>query len=380
MIMKTNNKALLSLSLAVLFFISSGCVSTKSISSMPEITVEFKDFEESENVLQFMDRGKPIIVETRGDTIMSSVFERIIENDGIFYVLDANANKVFGFDKDGKINAYVSSRGKSNLEYIKITDIAWDKTKDCLVILAQNKLLYADKTGHIFDFTQLETYYRSIAICGDNIILSNSTYVNKNHSSHSISVLKKDGTITELLPTLPEYAPFCSVNGPSLTSISDNVLFARLFDPNIYSISKGNSVSSKIGLNFDSRLFIPKDGTEYDCMDLYAKCNKAKQFYSLSDFQEGESYLTCKSNIPGIMIISKESESFKSYKFLYDYDGKVPLTSYIPVENSDNIVFFYMDSTYFPMFAKHSGDRELIDLASKLTPGSNPIFLPYRLK
>ncbi len=53
-----------------------------------EKSIKFTGFVSSVNALEFLERQLPIAVETPGDTIMIPSFERIIENDGIFYALD----------------------------------------------------------------------------------------------------------------------------------------------------------------------------------------------------------------------------------------------------------------------------------------------------
>lgn len=371
-----NNKLLLALTgLAIALGSCSSDTQT-----LPEMTVNFTGFEDSHNALEFFERQPAIAVETPGDTLMMPSFVRIVENDGIFYALDRNKTKVFGFDRNGKIRVYVSARGKSELEYIGIDDISWDSSKDCLAILAETKILYADKSGKIFESFPLSSYYNSFATCGEQTILANSTYANMKHSEFSLSIFGKDKKFYELLPTLPEYAPFCSVNGPSLTSFSDQALFSRLFDSNIYSITKNRKVTPKIHINYASSEFIPEEGKEYDCSDLFMNCLRSKQFYALTDIQQGNEFLTYKTNLSGLVILSKKSGNATLYYDLYDYDGKITLPQYIPVEHSDNLVFFYMDSNDFAEFAEKSGDQEMMKLAANVTPESNPIFLPYKLK
>lgn len=276
--------------------------------------------------------------------------------------------------------AYISARGKSELEYIGIDDICWESSKDCLAILAQTKILYADKSGRIFDFFPLPTYYNAITSFCDNTVLANSTYVNKKQSEFSLTIFGKDKQFHEMLPTLPEYAPFCKVNGQSLTSKNDHALFSRLFDSNIYSISKDGEETPKIHIDYGASEFIPIKGKEYDCMELYEECRDSKQFYALTDIQESDKHIMYKTNLSGVMIVSKEKATVTLYDNIFDFDGKVPLLQYIPVEGSDNLIFFYMDAAYFPMLAEQSGNKELMEMASKVRPESNPIFLPYKLK
>ena len=372
------NRLFITLSITGLIIALSNC--TSDTQSSAEINIKFTGFVSSENALEFFERQSPIAIETSGDTLMIPSFVRIIENEGIFYALDRDKSKIFGFDRNGKIVTYISSRGKSDLEYIGIDDITWDSSKDCLAILAQTKILYADKSGRIFESFPLPTYYNSIASCGEQTVLANSTYVNKKHSEFSLTLLGKDKQFNEILPTLPEYAPFCSVNTQSLTSVSDHVLFSRLFDSNIYSISKNVEITPKIHVDYGTSEFIPEKGKEYDCVELYKKCKDFKQFYALTDIQESDNHISYMTNLSGLMIVSKETATATFYDYLYDFERKIPLTKYIPVEGSNNLVFFYIDSSYFNIFAENSGNKELIELASKVTSESNPIFLPYRLK
>lgn len=294
--------------------------------------------------------------------------------------MDRRKLSVMGFDKDGKIVCWINALGHSQLEYQGIDDIAWDSKNDCLVMLAQKKLLFADPKGKIFDSVILPTYYKGISTIDDQFFLANSTYVNQEHSEYSISIMSKDGRLNqEIIPTLPEYAPFCVVNGTSITTINKSIYFARLFDSNIYEIMADGKFKSKYHIKFDKSEFTPKENSEYDCFELYNGCMKSKQFYALTDIQEGKELLSIKTNLHGVMIIDKSNKTSMLYNYFYDYDKKVPLPNYIPVEYSNGLVFFYLSSETFETFAKQSGDNQLIAKASKMKSNTNPIFLVYKI-
>lgn len=283
------------------------------------------------------------------------------------------------FPAHGKMPYYMQMR--SLLEYQSIDDIAWNDSKDCLMLLAHKKILYADKKGKIFEAVSLPTYYRGFVMNGNQFFLANSTYVNQEHSAYSISIMSDDGSLKkEVLPTLPEYAPFCAVKGPGITCLNRNVYFTRIFDSCIYDISSEGSVKTKFNIDFGKSGFVAQENTEYDCTELFMKCLKSKQIYAMSDMQEGKEMISLSTNLSGILMIDKSDKSAEIVNSFYDFSGKVPLPNYIPVQHSDGLVFFYMDGQYFRNFAEYSGSPELKEMAEAVSEQSNPVILTYRLK
>lgn len=369
--------------LLLTFLFSSCCTGNQVIKNQKdkaENEIVFNGFERSASVLDYFDRESIIVLETKGDTILLPSLIRVIENKGIYYALDRRRYSVIGFDKSGTIVCIVNAMGHSNLEYQSINDIAWDNDKDCLVLLADNKILFADKKGKIFDGFSLSTYYDGLAILKDNLYLANSTYVNMHHSEFAVTIMTDAGkNDKQIIPTLPEYAPFCRINGPTISTINKEVYFSRYFDPSIYSLKADGSYLKKYHINFGELEFIPKENTEYDCKNLNQECWKSNKFYAISDMQEGDELISGLTNLTGIFLIDKSNKTSNLFTFMYDFKGKVPLPNYIPVGNSDGLVFFYMPPEEFENFANFSKDDELIELASEIKSNTNPIFISYRL-
>lgn len=342
-------------------------------------TLSYTGIEESADALDFLLRENPFIIETTDDALMIPSFIRIVENNGTYYALDRYKKKVVAFDKSGKIRCVINATGSGPLEYISINDIAWDTHGNRLIMLTPNKILYVSENGDIIDSQLLEAYYHFITAVNRHIILANSTYTDMEHAGYSISILNEEGNITEILPTLPEYAPFCMVNGPELTFTNGEVLFTRKFDPDIYTIDQQGNYAKKYHIDWGNYQFTPETDKEYDCIELSRTCRETNRIYAMSEIQAGERFITFNSNLSGIMIASKDEGKVTLYKFIHDYN-RTPLPNYIPVENSDGMVFFYLDANYFRQFSQQSKDSTLIDLASEITPDSNPVILPYRVR
>ena len=377
MIYTSHNAPIFGLIWALLLLFVTSCSETMDI--VADQKLKFTGIEDCADALDFFSREDPFVIETTEEALMAPSFIRIIENDGIFYALDQLKKKVVAFDKTGKIKFVINAVGSGPNEYISISDIAWDSKKNRIAILARDKILYANEYGKIVDNTSLNSYYHYVAIADGNIFLTNSTYTNMRHAAYSISILDSDGNITETLPTLPEYAPFCMVNGPEISLINNEILFTRKFDSNIYQIDDQGNYRAKYGLELNGSKFNPEEGMKYDCVELAKICRETNRIYSMSDLQSGENYLAFNCNLSGLMIASKHECNATLYKYLYDYN-KTPLPNYIPVENSNGLVFFYLDANYFNIFAQNSKDPVLLDLSSRIASNSNPVILPYRLR
>lgn len=355
-----------------------GCKDAKVARS--ENSIVYTGIIDSVKVKDYFIPEEPFCIETTDNSLIMPSLIRVLEHDGIYYALDRTKRKVLGFDNSGHITCVINSVGSGPLEYVSVNDIAWDEDKDCLVLLAQNKLLYANCNGEIFDNMRLESHYHYISIINGTIFLSNSTYVNMEHADYSLTIYDTDGRTKQTLPTIEEFAPYCMVNGPELTQVHNRVLFSRKFDSNIYRIDSDGQYRPEYYIDWGDARFIPQNGSRYECDYLAKKCRDSNLIYAISDFQEGDEFMTFNSNLTGLMIMSKKNNTVSLVKRVIGYEGGVTLPNYIPVENSDGLVFFYMDSQYFSSFADKSGIKALQDMALTLDDESNPVILPYRLK
>lgn len=361
----------------VMLPVLSGCFTSKELSSSETLTYTRHD--EPADIRRFFTPEKPFAISTHADALISLPFVRIIEHNGIYYSLDRLKKKVICFDNTGRITGVIEALGGGNLEYSRISDISWCDYTDGLLLLCDNKLLFAGKDGKIIDSKPLPTYYDCIASTSDHIYLVNSQKVNGNNADYCITILDKAGKLKETLPN--NNSSFnCIVNGLKISRQHGKIWYSANLDPRIFQISATGEYTVPYAFDWGDYLCKAENERDIDCESLVDKCRKEGKIFSVSEFQEGNKYISMRSNLINIVIASKNDSLVESYKYLYDYEGMVGLPGYTPVENSDGRVFFCMDPNYYPTFAKLSQNKELIDRIDSIKPESNPIIFPYIIK
>ncbi len=330
------------------------------------------------DVSEYFTPLPPFCIETTDDALLSRL-SRVLETTDGYYVLDMKGWSVINITKDGKIRHVISAVGTGPLEYKKINDIAWDDANKRLILLALDKILFADSEGKIYESHNMETYYKFIVADNDNILISNSTFVNGEMSNSQLAVVDKDWKVTSFMSPLPEYAPYCMVNGPELTKAGDKIYFIRKFDNSIYTVATGSESCDYI-IDWGDSMFNPEDGVEYDCIELSKQCEERRLVYSMSDLQAGKDFISFKTNLTGVNLMSKKDSTVFLVKGLYDERFGFNLPNYTPVEGKSGIVFFEVPARIFLMMAEKSEKEMVKSLASGLTMESNPVIIPFVLK
>lgn len=341
------------------------------------IELVFEGEVKTADISDYMEAMTPFCIETSDNALLKHI-GRVVEGDNCYYILDGSGRMILCIDLTGKVNFVISEVGTGPLEYKQISDIAWDAESKQLVILALNKLLFANKEGKIIESKDMPSYYRYITTNSSDLVISNSTYVNKELSNFQLTIIENDGTVLETLKPLHEYAPFCTVNGPELTTAGEKVYFTRKFDPNIYEVDK--EAIPAYTIDWGTSLFKPEEGKEYDCMELSEICSDANQVYALTDLQQGKNFISFRTNLRGVNIASKADLKIVRINVFLDSNLKLSLPNYTPVEGNSGIVFFQMPAPVFLAMTANTESETLKALAANITPESNPVIFPYILK
>ncbi|MDE5790128.1 MAG: 6-bladed beta-propeller, partial [Muribaculaceae bacterium] len=254
---KINSLICLTLLLQLTFYFTS--CKTSEVQNNNQLI--YKGKKEFGDVSDFMDALKPFVIETSDDIVIAPSFIRIIENDGIFYAVDRFRRNIIGFDINGLIKFRFESLGMGNLDYSRIADIAWNQDKDCLMLLDSNKILLIDKEANAFEAIQLDSFYDSFSYCNGNIYLTNTQSINGEHTPFSVSVINKNGEISQLLPSLFDYSPYCFTGGCNIVNIDNEIMYTRKFDDNIYNLSVSNEFDVWYNLDLKDLKFTPEKKT-----------------------------------------------------------------------------------------------------------------------
>lgn len=345
--------------------------------------------------LVFQEGDQPLVIdsiaircghfvpETAENALLGSI-RRVVKYDSLYFMYD-DMKQVMAFTETGKHQFTIHNIGEGPGEYTTLWDIAIDYTRKQLVLLVDQKILYYNLDGTFAgQETTLPDYAHEIIVSRQTEYLTLSTYSNNELSKNSIRTINlNDGTSFDYMKPLYEFAPSCFFSGSTLTSLPDGtVYFTRKFDPNIYTLHE-DSYSAEYQIDWGEWEFVPKEGAQYECSDIFKECLMNKKVYAIYNFQRGDSIITFRTNYPGFYYGSLNTKSI--YYILQPIDGEfnLPLVNAMPVGGTDGMIMFDLSQFYLEKQLEAIptyGNEKFQEIYGSMSEDSNPLLIFYKLK
>ena len=332
------------------------------------------------------EEHRAVILETNDNSLLSGI-DKIIEWNNVFYILDRRMKQIVLFDTNGKYLNRVHRVGNGPGEYVDLFDMALDKEKSTLLLLASpSSLHFYSLEGKYIDSQSLSGYYSSLSVVDEYIYLENATYVNDKQSDTSITVLHGKDRV-ELLKSQEEIAPYCVPRGYSL---NETGLFTRRFDDTIYRLNE-RGVRSEYVVDFDVEQF-PKDSKNkiYECGELSEYTRKNALVYSMTDLLETEDRIIFRTNLfEGLYLLDKNEQKVMHYKRMMNTDYNFPLSNYMPIYGAKDCICFINKAPSLYSMKKLCMDNpsfkekllpSFVSLLQNVDEDSNPILFYYKIK
>lgn len=340
-----------------------------------------------DDTLLFRD-PKVFPLETTENSLISYI-DRIVEFNGDYYILDKRMKKVFAFDGSGNFQFAIHAVGGGLGEYVNVMDIAVDRRDSLLVLLSYpSELLYYDLKGSFVKNHKLsKKHYHALTIDNEFIYLAQSTYVNKQIQSNSLTVVsRKTNEEEELLQPLKEIAPYCFPRGYFL-SMGLEPFFTRKFDDAVYRLD-GASLLTDYTVDWGTSTFqVEKE--LYSCRELQALCGEKHWVYSMFNFQESARQLCFSTNLSNFYVLSKAKGTVTCYPKIRNIGYGVNLANYIPVSGDEPRLFFVFPAASLLQLrqlaaestpAKKLLSPSMLEIVKDLKEDSNPIVFSYVLR
>lgn len=318
------------------------------------------------------------IPETTDSTLITDVVRMRIHDDKV-YILGSD-NTLLCFDSEGKCEVKIAEKGSGPGQYGNAKDFDIDETDGAIYMLADNKILKYNAQGKYLGESIDVGYDQEIAVTKEFIYVSKNTYPSGKKEDFNITVInRKDNSVSEILPTLEEFAPFCDFAVTGLNRTGEKVWFTRKFDSKIYTLSNGEA-NEWLNLNLGDRFMHPTSGETIECAQLNSIAHDEKVIYKMGNVVANDSSCVFVTNLNNAGMVSVANKEIQLVKTFTDIPNG--LLSGTPIQVSAKIptVAFVIDCGNLPIMAEFSGNEHIKELSEKLSPESNPLFFIYELK
>ena len=373
-----------------LFFNCKNNAKHTDILSDTTITITLTSIDESFQDTSYFKRPEIIVLETTDESLLSDRISRIITDDSMLFIFDDMQDQVFVFDLNGKFINKINKKGQGPKEYVQICDFAIDKEKKQIILSADipAKLMYFSYDCTFLREESLTSFFSKFVKEGE--IIYGDYYMGKGKKQIHIFDFES-GLIKERLDMI-EISNYLGVQGNSLSRGQD-VLFVRRYDNSIYEMKNGEMIK-KYNVDFKNHSFPERFKKEIDEGVIIKESRDKRYIYAMSNAFNSNNYITFYTNM-GIFFYDKRNETLKGFnkmnnthlmfvmqRYYYDFDY------YLPLENTDKMVFFIEDPYFIKHIVRHNSDElkkdkdytELRDIADKMTDDNNPILFIYEFK
>ena len=351
--------------------------------------ITLSSFEQSFQDTTFFKSPKIIVLETTDESLLAEI-SRIISCDSLLFIFDDSQDQLFVFDITGKYIQKINHKGQGPKEYNQICDFTVDSDKKQIILSADRpaKLMYYTYDCKFIKEENQPMYYPQL-VKDRNLfyfIKDSRLYKNQVHILNTETGIK-----TESLEML-DIKNNLFLKGNSLTR-GQNILFVRRYDNSIYELIN-EDIIKKYHFDFKKHSLPERFIKESDERIISRESRENKYIYSMSNVFNGDRYMMFYTNV-GIFIYDMLNETLIGYenmkitylKFVmapYDFD----FDYYLPLENTDKIVFFIEDPLFIKRIVERNPDKlkqdkdylELMDIVSKMTDDNNPILFIYDFK
>lgn len=226
----------------------------------PFLTIDGESNDDSSNKVHsfrlIFDSVDIIPLKERDSSLLVSI-DKLIELEGIYYILDKKYSKLYSFDSNGVLLNTYGSIGHGPGEFLGIEDFAVDQTNERIAILSNdNKAIYYYSLGNaqFLEKINIKVYGNSLCILPktkEAIVYINH---NGNNLSRNRNILLLNGS-GDILDRYFAYNPLLSNSIVSLSGFlrksNGKIFFSKPFDETIYLYDSGK-FKSYVNININS--------------------------------------------------------------------------------------------------------------------------------
>ncbi len=151
------------------------CVTEKNLAWV-EKPIEFVAAETSFCDTTFLSNMRLVRLENSGTQGVVNQISKIIEIDDRLYIFDRILNQITVFDNDGRFVRTINHMGHGNGEYIRLTDVTYDRTKrELLCLVEPSSIIHYALDGTYIETDKLDDFYTDICCDESHIYLYHST-------------------------------------------------------------------------------------------------------------------------------------------------------------------------------------------------------------
>ncbi len=150
------------------------CACSGKVTQQQAIVIDLMDAQDSIPYSVFVDSIETIPLETT-DSCLIGYIQDIAATDDRFFILDQKQQTVWVFDRQGNFINRIGKRGNGPGEYVRISQIEYDKRKQMIVLLVWNRLMYYTPDGRYIKSEELPMGAADFKLLPDrSLILSRS--------------------------------------------------------------------------------------------------------------------------------------------------------------------------------------------------------------
>ena len=327
-----------------------------------------------------------IPLETNNNSIIGGI-GRIILYDNKIYVFDSFTHSVKLFDENGRYYKNISHEGKGPLEYITLSDVAFNYSTKELVFYCDRpqKLIFLDEYGEFKREQTVDELATRFSIVDDVKILYHPFFREENEYFVS---LYKNGTATKFIKNELGYEKYIGTLYPNIL-ISSKLHLTVPLSNYIYGYDEeSKAIKPIISLNL-GRKELPEN-LPVNNNQLQMNQIRKDYYYSPYNFRESANFISFSLNPAINCIYSKAKKETYVFNSLRDLDFGLFLNNYFAHDGDENVMLFILEPQfllkaldYMPENIKSESKRidELESIAKNIKAGiDNPIIMKFDFK
>lgn len=234
------------------------------------------------------------LVQLESDSCIVGRVDKIICNDSLIYILDADiAKEVLIFSKDGKFVNKISRQGHGKYEYTQLWDIFFDREKNELCLLSrydQKMISFTPDGKTILEERCLPKMFSHILPIEEGYIGYMQNYSQNPSLPFNIWTMDKFLNLLDGFVRInPQLESRCTGGVNTMSVYGEVVYFKPEYENIIYQIKDGK-VSQRYILDFGSKTFPSLSTVSYDNEKEWMKL-KYNKISNINNYVETDKYL-----------------------------------------------------------------------------------------
>ncbi len=248
-----------------------------------------------DNITDLVEDYKYIRLETRPECIISNI-DKILYRSGKFYILDAKAQALFVFDKDGKFISKIEKPGRGPGEYIYLMDFDIDIFGNIYLLdLNQKAILKYDMHGKFIEKDQRDYFISNIAVIDTSTLLTYQHAAVSSNVKYKLIFQENGEKVNSFLP-IDKSNKINMLKPFPLNHSGHKLLYNEDLSDTIFSVTL-DSLYARYFIDFGRYSIDPSLRSNYE---YFLKSDKIRiEGWRINNYFETSHYFTCTYNLNG---------------------------------------------------------------------------------